>query len=456
MKPDKTPAFSPEDPRFWDPRDLEQELERVFSICHGCRMCVGYCPSFPALFERVDGYVAQGRGEIEAFDDADYRVVNDLCYQCKLCYVKCPYTPDDEHEFMLDFPRLMLRHRAQRAARDGVTLQDQVLGEPQLLGKLASGISAGPANFVSKNRLLRKVQQAVTGISADFNLPPFASQTLRGWYETRAPLATAGEVGEVVLFSTCTVDYNLPAAGRAAIQVLEHNGYSVRFPKAQTCCGMPNLDGGDVDAARAKAEQNVAALYPLVEQGLPVIVPGPTCSYVIKHDYLDLLPNRADVKAVSEKTFDLMEFLRLRLTDKTLKLEFEHGLGRVAYHVPCHLRAQKVGFPAWNVLRQVPDTEVLRVEQCSAVDGTWGMKAQYYELGKQYAQKLVNEVRDSKYDVVASDCPLSGLRLEQELGAPVRHPVELLNDAYGLLNVSAPRASSAMKSTPGESEERDA
>ena len=30
MKPDKTPAFSPEDPRFWDPRDLEQELERVF------------------------------------------------------------------------------------------------------------------------------------------------------------------------------------------------------------------------------------------------------------------------------------------------------------------------------------------------------------------------------------------------------------------------------------------
>jgi len=436
MKPNKPPAFSPEDPRFWDPRDLEQELERVFSICHGCRMCVGYCPSFPALFDRVDGYVKLGVGEVEAFDDADYREVNDLCYQCKLCYFKCPYTPDDEHEFMVDFPRLMLRHRAQRAARDGVTIQDQVLGEPQLLGKLASGPNAGPANLVSKSRLLRKVQEKVTGISADFNLPPFATETLRKWYGKHTPLESAGDAGDVALFSTCTVDYNLPAAGRAAVQVLEHNGFSVHFPKAQTCCGMPNLDGGDVAAARKKAEQNVATLLPLVERGMPVVVPGPTCSYVIKHDYVELLPGRDDVKAVAEATFDLMEFLRLRLKDKTLKLEFAHGLGKVAYHVPCHLRAQKVGYPAWNVLRKVPDTEVVRVEQCSAVDGTWGMKAQYFELGRKYAQKLVSEVKESGYDVIASDCPLSGQRLEQELGAKTRHPIELLNDAYGLPNVS--------------------
>jgi len=283
------------------------------------------------------------------------------------------------------------------------------------------------------------VQEKVTGISKDFNLPPFAPEPLRKWFSKRSPLANAGEVGEVALFSTCTVDYNLPAAGRAAVQVLEHNGYGVRFPEAQTCCGMPNLDGGDVDAARKQAEQNVATLLPFVEQGLPIVVPGPTCSYVIKHDYPELLPDRADVKAVSEATFDLMEFLRLRLKDKTLKLEFERGLGKVAYHVPCHLRAQKVGYPAWNVLRKVPDTEVTRVEQCSAVDGTWGMKAQFYELGRKYAQKLVNEVRESNYDVIATDCPLSGQRLEQELGAPARHPVELLNDAYGLPNVSESR-----------------
>lgn len=434
MRPKIAPALDPNDERYWDPRDLERELERVFTICHGCRMCVGYCPSFPAMFDAVDGYVDREVGEIDAFDDADYRLVNDLCYQCKLCYFKCPYTPDEEHVFMLDFPRLMLRHKAQRARRDGVTIQDKVLGEPQLLGRLASGINAGPANFVSKNRLLRKVQEAVTGISADFNVPPFAAEPFRKWFDGHRAADTAGERGEVALFATCTVDYNLPAAGRAAVQVLEHIGFGVAYPRAQTCCGMPNLDGGDMDAAKAKAQKNVEVLSPHVLAGRPIIVPGPTCSYVLKNEYPELL-GTPEARAVAENTFDLMEFLRDLLRKKELDLSGATSLGRVAYHVPCHLRAQKVGFPAWQVLKKLPDTKVSRVEECSAVDGTWGMKAQYYELGQKYARKLIAGVREIEYDLIATDCPLSGQRLEQELGAPAVHPIELLNQAFGLAAV---------------------
>ncbi len=433
MRPDKTPAFDANDPRYFDARDLEQELERVFTVCHTCRMCVGFCPSFPALFSRVDAYVDRGAGEVDAFDDEDYRVVNDLCYQCKMCYWKCPYTPDDDHPFMIDFPRLMLRLTANRAKRDGIAFEDRVLGEPQLLGRMASGPAAPMANLVSRNRLLRKVQEAATGISAEFNTPPFAPETLAHWLEHRRPLTTAGEQGEVVLFSTCTTNFNMPSAGRAAVQVLEHNGLAVLFPKSQTCCGMPNMDGGDLDAAREKAEHNVALLYPHVKAGRAVVVPGPTCSHVIKKEYAHLLGRREDVVAVAENTFDLMEYLRKRMRDKTLVREFEKPLGRVAYHAACHLRAQKIGFPGMQVLSKVPDTEVEMVEQCSAVDGTWGMKARYYDLGRKYAQKLVRDVKAVAYDRVASDCPLSALRLAQELGATeVFHPVELLNEAYGL------------------------
>lgn len=395
-------------------------------------MCVGFCPAFPELFDRVDAYVERERGEIDAFDDVDYRAVNDLCYQCKLCYFKCPYTPDDEHDFMLDFPRLMLRHRAQRARADGVPLQDRVLGEPQLLGRLASGPAAPMANLVSANALLRKVQEAVTGISSRFNLPPFASEPFPRWFREHDPLPRAGEAGTVALFATCTVDFNLPTAGRAAVQVLEHNGWAVTYPAGQTCCGMPNLDGGDVDAATEKAERNVAALAPEVAAGRPIVVPGPTCSYVLKKDYLELLGEREDVRAVADNTYDLMEFLRKLLRDKTLDTSFERPLGRVAYHVPCHLRAQKIGFPAWQVLQKVPGSTVDRVEQCSAVDGTWGMKAQYYDLGRKYAQKLVREIERTDYDLVATDCPLSGQRLAQELATDAYHPAELLNYAYGL------------------------
>jgi glycerol-3-phosphate dehydrogenase subunit C len=438
MRPEQTPTFDPHDARYWDPKDLASELERVFSICHGCRMCVGYCPSFPEMFKRVDGYVMLDRGEIDAFGADDYKVVNDLCYQCKLCYIKCPYTPDDGHAFMLDFPRLMLRHKAQRAARDGVTLQDQVLGEPEQLGKLAGGrFAAKASNFVSKNRLLRKVQEKATGISAEFNVPPFAEQSLHAWFRKHTPAPQAGERGEVVMFSTCTTAYNMPSTGIAAIQVLEHNGYRVHLPKQQTCCGMPNLDGGDVTAALEKAEKNVAVLAPFVAKGMQVIVPGPTCSYVLKKEYPELLGGGDEAKTVAKATLDLMEFLRLRLRDKTLSKEFVKPLGKIAYHAACHLRAQKIGYPGSIVLGKVPETEVTVVEECSVVDGTWGMKAQYYELGRQYAQRMVNGIREVAFDVVASDCPLSGQRIAGELGTLAFHPIELLNRAYGLPETGA-------------------
>ena len=445
MRPEQPPSLEPGDARYWDRRDLDVELSRVFSVCHSCRMCVGYCPAFPELFRRIDAHEQAGHGETEALTAQDCEAVNDLCYQCKLCYFKCPYTPDDGHAFVLDFPRLMLRHKAQRARARGVRFQDRVLGEPQLLGRLSSGPQARLANLVNENRLLRKIQQRATGISAEFNLPPFAPVSFRRWFARRAgslagssgatrgrtALATANGEERVALFVTCTTDYNMPSTGIAAAQVLEHNGFEVSFPGSQTCCGMPNLDGGDVDSALTKARRNVDALYPLVARVIPVVVPGPTCSYVRKKELPRLL-GTAEAQQVSEHTWDLMEFLRLRWRDKTLSREFAAPLGRVGYHAACHLRAQKIGAPARILLSKVPGTEVDPIEECSAVDGTWGMKAQYYELGRRYCRKLTQGMRAGQYDVISSDCPLSGQRLAGELGVDVWHPVELLNRAYGL------------------------
>ena len=431
MRPERPPTFDPNDARYWDPRDLESELRRVLHICHGCRMCVGYCPSFPELFRRVDGYVQLNRGEVEALDAEDLKVVNDLCYQCKLCYIKCPYTPEDGHPFMLDFPRLMLRQKAQRAARDGITVQDRVLGEPQQLGRMAAGPQAPMANLISRSRLLRKVQERATGISAEFNVPPFATQPLRGYMARHQPSAKAGMAGEVVLFSTCTTDYNMPSTGIAAVQVLEHNGFRVHFPVEQTCCGMPNLDGGDVRAAIDKATANVAALHPFAARGVPIVVPGPTCSYVLKKEYPELLRG-PEAELVSKNTFDLMEWLYKRMREGQLSKEFSTPLGRIGYHAACHLRAQKIGTPGRMLLSKVPGTEVVVVDECSAVDGTWGMKEQYYELGRQYCQKLVTGLDEGHYDALATDCPLSGQRIAKELSTDAFHPIELLNRAYGL------------------------
>lgn len=454
MRPEKPPVFDPNDELYWDPRDLEKELERVFTVCHGCRMCLGFCPSFPELFDRVDRYVDRRQGEVEAFVADDYEAVNDVCYQCKMCYFRCPYTPDDDHPFMIDFPKLMLRHKAQRAERNGVSFQDTVLGEPQVLGLFGSGFAAPMANLVTKNSLMRKVQSGVMGMSEHFNLPPFAPKTIYKWWKEHQALPAAGERGEVALFATCTVNYNLPAAGAAGIQVLEHNGFAVHFPKTQTCCGMPNMDGGNVRGAQDKARRNVAALYPHAKLGRPIVVPGPTCSLTLRQEYPELLGTE-EAEVVANATIDLMEFLLKLQKEKTLEQDYEVPLGTVAYHAPCHTRMQKFGFPAQRILKKVPDTEVHIIQECSAVDGTWGMKTQYYDLGRQYAQKLVGEIRDIDFDYVATDCPLSGLRLAQELGVEPRHPIELLNDAYGLPSVRHTQVPTVPTRNPEHRSEED-
>ncbi len=429
--PHAAPANDPHDPRFWDARDLEQEMRRVFEICHGCRMCVNYCGSFPDVFGRVDRDIDKkhtaGAEELTA---DDFTSVTDHCWQCKLCYIKCPYTKDEGHEWLVDVPRLLMREKAQRARRNGVTLQDKVLGEPQVIGWLGSGAIAPLTNFVNQNRLVRKVAEKTLGISSEFPLPPAAPQAFARWLAHHEPLAEAGSAGEVAIFSTCTGDYNFPAVPASAVRVLEKNGFKVVRPE-QTCCGMPNLDGGDIEALMTKAKTNVASLLAEVDAGRKIVVVQPTCGYTIRKEYPELL-GTPEARRVAANTLDVMEFLEQLRRDKKLNRDFKAGLGKVAYHAACHLRAQKIGVPGARILGLLPDTEVDVVEQCSAVDGTWGMKAQWYDEGRRYAQRLTRGMDGANAAHFVSDCSLSALRILKENGVRTVHPVEALAQGYGV------------------------
>jgi ferredoxin len=164
--------FDLRDPVFYDDQALDHELGRVFDICHGCRMCFNYCPSFPALFDAVDAHEERGEGEVAALTHDEKWAVVDLCYQCKICYVKCPYTPP--HPLNVDFPRLMLRAKATRARREGVTRQDRFLGDPDVTARRSTGIVAPIVNWA--NARSRGAHRATVGIHKD-RAPPFARET---------------------------------------------------------------------------------------------------------------------------------------------------------------------------------------------------------------------------------------------------------------------------------------
>ena len=434
---------------FWDLGAVDKELRRVYDICGGCRRCLPLCPSFKVLFDRMD--VDPVDGDVEKLPATDVKEVVDLCYQCKLCFNHCPYTPP--HRWEVDFPRLMLRARAAQARTSGLTLQDRLLGNADLVGKLGS-LAAPLSNWVNELTLHRAFMQAVVGIHKQRNLPKFARPTFSSWFKVRAragdaegaapsgpaaspenALPSARPAGgtpstgrKVALFATCSVEYYETSTGRAAVRVLERNRVDVSVPP-QRCCGMPYLDGGAVDEAKALIRDNVASLAAAVREGREIVAPGPTCSYMLKQEY-PWLDGSEDAKLVAANTRDLFEYLAKLHAAGELDTNFSRPVGAVTYHVPCHLRAQNIGHKSADVLRAIPGASVDVVEKCSAVDGTWGFKKEYYELSLKLAKPLFDAVTGGAR-VAATDCPLAALQIEQGTGRKPKHPVEVLAEAYG-------------------------
>src|SRR2546423_263289 len=260
-------------------------------------------------------------------------------------------------------------------------------------------------------------------------LPRFHRPPSSSWFRRRPQRATP-RARKIALFSTCTVEYNAPAIGRAAVAVLERNGVDVSLP-AQRCCGMPYLDGGAVEECRALVRDNVRTLAAAVREGRQIVSPGPTCSYMLKQEY-PWLDGSDDAKLVATHTRDLFEYLAQLHADGALDTSFSQPVGAVTYHVPCHLRAQNIGTRSADVLRTIPGAKVDVVERCSAVDGTWGFKTQYFELSMKVAQPLFDAVRAAAAPTVATDCPLAALQIAQGTGAEPRHPIQVLARAYGL------------------------
>jgi glycerol-3-phosphate dehydrogenase subunit C len=416
-------AFDPRDPDFWDEKAVDAELRRVTEICDSCRRCHRLCPSFDHMLDRVDA----NDGDHAKITGGDFRRVVDLCWQCKLCFNHCPYTPP--HRWAIDFPRLMLRTKAVRAKKEGVTFQDRWLGAIDTVGPIGSA-TAPLANWANRTKPVRVLLEATLGVHRDRILPSFHHKTFSRWFRERGGGRVA-DGQEVALFHSCSVDYNEPQVGRDTVAVLEKNGCHVSSP-AQVCCGMPYLDGGDIAAATRNAEKNVAALLPAVQQGAKVIVPQPTCSYVIKKEYPMLVPGAA-AEAVAAATQDTCEYLAGRQRDGTLDLRFT-GLtpGKVAYQMPCHLRAQNMGYKTRDVLELIPGTKVTVVEKCTAMDGTWAMKKEFYPISLGFAKKAATEMDAAQPDTYVTDCSLSALQIQEVRGEKPKHPLTVLREAYGL------------------------
>jgi glycerol-3-phosphate dehydrogenase subunit C len=441
-----TTTYDPFDPKYFDEADLRQEMNRVYDLCHGCRLCFKFCTAFPSLFEAIDQHDDQDASKMT---EAEQDKVVDECFNCKLCYVNCPYIPG-QHEWELDFPRLMLRaeqvlHRNRRKGL-ATLVTDNALGRTDLAGKVNTTLAPVVNKVVERpGGLGRNLMQKVTGIASERVLPPYARQRFSTWWRKRKDAVARRngseqtKQGSAILFPTCVVEYQAPQVGKDLVRVYERNGIECELPQGEVCCGAPWLHAGDVENFRKQGAKNVAALAGAIREAEArgdepaVVVPQPTCSYVLKHDYTDYIGGD-DAELVARHTYDSSEFLMKVHKGEGTELDTTFAgevPAEVTYHAPCHLRAQNIGLKSRDLIK-LTGAKVKVVAECSGIDGTWGYRQDNYEMARKVAKKMATAIDKAGGDAVAGDCHLANGGIVQETGREPQHPLSLVARAYGI------------------------
>jgi glycerol-3-phosphate dehydrogenase subunit C len=427
---------------FYDAGALEKELERVFDICHGCRRCFSLCNAFPTLFDAVD---ATSEGEVSAVDKKVFWEVVDNCYLCDMCFMtKCPYVPP--HPWNVDFPHLMLRAKAARVRTQGLKFPERVLAATDTVGRLAGiPVVAEVVNAVNASQAGRALLEKTLGVDRSAPLPKYYTRSARRALRSlgtvarparaRAePRASADTSGRVALFTTCYGNRNEPELAEDLAAVFSHNDLEVVLVNAERCCGMPRLELGDLAGVAALKERNVPQLLAAVDAGYDLVAPIPSCVLMFKQELPLMFPEDADVQRVAHRIFDPFEYLMRRHAAGLLRTDFKVSLGKVSYHVPCHLRVQNLGLKTRDLLRLVPDTQVEAIERCSGHDGTYGLKTRFRLASMKIGRPVMQRVESAQCDHYSSDCPMAGHQIESGLKNPraPEHPLRLLRLAYGL------------------------
>ncbi len=424
-----------ESDEFYDEGKLDEETRRVFDICHGCRRCFNLCDSFPRLFDLID---ESDSGELDTVDSKDFKPVIDACTLCDMCFMaKCPYVPP--HEFDLDFPHLMLRHRAVQHRKNGIPFGESQMIKTDRNGKLGSALAPlANAATARSNTLLRPIVNRVLGVHQDAELPSFSKNTLTGTSAGAVKINPdgAGAGKKVALYATCYGNYNVTEIGHATQRVLALQGVESVFVHPE-CCGMPQLEKGDIAAVAAKAKNIAACFKPYIEQGYDIVALVPSCALMLKFEWPLIVTDDADVQALSNSCFDVAEYL---LSLKELSGSIEPIAQTVNVHIACHARAQNMGHKGAELLRKIPELNVKVIERCSGHGGSWGVMKENYEVALKLATPVARQVKRDGADIVTSECPLAGIHIGQALeeldGAPdvvhLSHPIMLLAQAYGI------------------------
>jgi FAD/FMN-containing dehydrogenase/Fe-S oxidoreductase len=379
------------------------------------------CPSYMAT--RDEEHATRGRANalVKALSSPDPKAalgderlheILDLCLECKACKSECPLSVD-----MASLKSEFLSHYQDV---HGVPLRSRLFGSIRRLNRI--GAATAPLSNVAARAA------PLAGIARERPLPRFTRGTLVRWHRRRRP--PAGARGEVTFLADSFTTYTEPAAGRAAIELLEAAGWRVRLESAG-CCGRASISKGLLDQARAMAADMAARL---ARHDGPVVGVEPSCLLTLREEHLSLLPDDPRAQAVAARTRLVEELLVEAIDDGSLRLDpaSEVAGRRIVFHGHCHQKALAGTAATVALLKRIPGAEVFELDAgCCGMAGSFGFEAEHYGLSMQIGEtRLFPALRSEHADVLVA---ATGVSCRQQIahgvGREAHHPVQLVRAA---------------------------
>jgi Fe-S oxidoreductase len=302
-----------------------------------------------------------------------------------------------------------------------------------LLGHWA-GLVAPAANWALGNRQMRWLLERCMGIAQGRKLPRVASRSfLRRATRRRLtkPVRRSGQ--KVLYFVDIYANYFDPELAEAFVSVLQHNGVSVYVHPDQRQSGMPSIACGVLDHARSLAKHNVTILAEAIRQGYHIVATEPAAALCLTHEYCQLFDDD-DARLVAANSSEACSYLWKMHTLGQLQLDLRPLNYVLGYHMPCHLRALKVGSPGQELLGLVPGLTVRPIEACcSGMAGTFGLLGINYRTSLRAGWKLISRLRDRSLHAGTTECSACKIQMEQGTAKPTLHPIKILALSYGLM-----------------------
>lgn len=387
---------------------MSKENERNLDYCLKCSTCHTQCPvvmnhlAFPGPkqlgpeLERLR--LARGGKEPLAIDEA-----LSYCTNCKRCDIACPHgvKPSSYN----------LKNKAKLKGKVLENLRDWVLAHNVWWGKMASQVPT-LANFGLKFPLT-KVGMGLIGI-ANREFPRYKKQKIK--------LSNVEKPKKVLYYTGCYASYNEPEIIQAAVNILEATGYQVKLAPV-ACCGTPIISNGLWEETAKLAEKNTDIFLKYIDQGYKIVTTCSSCCLALKEEYAQIIPGEKSNR-LKRNVWDLFELLE---EEENLPFLAGKKLQKVYYHVPCHLKAQGIGVPAANLLKEIAiDELIVEDSYCCGISGTYGFKKEKYPLAMAIGEPLFKDIKDSQATLVITDCGTCKLQIDQGTGVEVKHPAVIL------------------------------